>query len=508
MTDQQDVIAFLSDGASYGKPGIAVERIETHISIVFLISDRAYKLKRAVRLPYLDYSTAAVREQFCRAELELNRRTAPAMYLRVRGIGREAHGNLIFDDGSVIDWVLEMRRFSQDDLFDQLAESRKLTPQLMRDLTDVIVGFHVAAEATPAHGGCIGTGKTIDGNNANLTPYCPPLEAAHVEQLYAASIAKLSSIGALLDARRDAGKVRRCHGDLHLRNICLFDARPTPFDCIEFSDALACIDVFYDLAFLLMDLVERELTALANIVLNRYLDLTADLDSLSALPLFMSMRAAVRAHVSAALNRLKPSTKALGDAQTYLSLASALLRTHPPCLIAIGGLSGVGKSTVAQALAPHFPPAPGARVIRSDVLRKRLFDVAPETRLPPSAYGADVTERVYRGLHDQVVATLAAGYTAIVDATFLREEERRRVAASAELGGVPFIGLWLEAPRDLLVDRISARCGDASDADIEVLQQQTTLDTGAIDWHRLDATHIAATLADARTLIESARGAS
>ena len=160
------------------------------------------------------------------------------------------------------------------------------------------------------------------------------------------------------------------------------------------------------------------MTDLANIVLNRYLDLTADLDGLSALPLFMSMRAAVRAHVLAALNHQNPSTKALSDAQTYLSLASVLLRTDRPCIIAIGGLSGVGKSTVAQALAPHFPPAPGARVIRSDVLRKRLFGVAPETRLPPSAYRAEITERVYRGLHDQVLATLAAGYTAIIDATF------------------------------------------------------------------------------------------
>ena len=254
MTDQEDVIAFLSDGASYGKPGITVERIETHISIVFLIGDRAYKLKRAVCFPYLDYSTAAVRERFCKAELELNRRTAPAMYLRVRGIGRGAHGNLTFDDGSIIDWVLEMRRFSQDDLFDQLAESRKLTPQLMRDLTDVIVGFHATAEVTPGHGGCTGTGKTVDGNNADLSQYCPPLDGPKVERLYAASTAKLSTIGALLDARRDAGMVRRCHGDLHLRNICLFEGRAAPFDCIEFSDALACIDVFYDLAFLLIGL--------------------------------------------------------------------------------------------------------------------------------------------------------------------------------------------------------------------------------------------------------------
>jgi uncharacterized protein len=296
---QDEVIAFLSVGESYGLPGARVERIETHISIVFLVGDRAYKLKRAVRFSYLDYSKTSNRERFCKSELELNRRTAPSIYLRVRPVYRRADGRLCFDHGTIVDWILEMRRFSQADLFDQLAQRRRLTPQLMRDLTDVIVEFHSRAEPIYEHGGRLAIEQTIRENNLNLVQCCPPLSQSQVEHVTAASIAQASAVAELFDARRAEGKVRRCHGDLHLRNICLFEDRPTLFDCIEFSDELACIDVLYDLAFLLMDLIQRNLIDLANIVFNRYLDLSAEIDGLPALSLFMSMRAAVRAHVQA-----------------------------------------------------------------------------------------------------------------------------------------------------------------------------------------------------------------
>ena len=182
MDDQGEVTRFLSDAASYGKAGEIVERIETHISIVFLVGDRAYKLKRAVCLSYLDYSTTALRERFCRAELALNRRTALALYLRVRAITRGRDGNLAFDgDGVILDWVLEMKRFSQNDLFDHLAESRKLTPELMRDLTDAISSFHASAEITPGHGGRAGIEAIIASNNLNLIQSCPPLDAGQVK---------------------------------------------------------------------------------------------------------------------------------------------------------------------------------------------------------------------------------------------------------------------------------------------------------------------------------------
>jgi aminoglycoside phosphotransferase family enzyme/predicted kinase len=505
MDDQREVIAFLSDGASYGKPSAAVERIETHISIVFLVEDRAYKLKRAVRFSYLDYSTAALRERYCQAELALNRRTAPALYRRLRAITCESDGSLVFDGaGPAVDWVVEMQRFSQGDLFDRLAAAGRLTPSLMRYLTDAIAAFHRSADITPGYGGRAGITETIAGNNVNLIAACPPLDRGQVDGLYAASTAKLAAIGTLLDRRRVSGKVRRCHGDLHLRNVCLVDGRPMPFDCIEFNDALSCIDVLYDLAFLLMDLAQRGLRNLASVLFNRYLDLTGDTKGLPAIPLFMSIRAGIRAHVMVTQAWRSPSIKALDEARSYLSLAGTLLRPHPPSLIAIGGPSGAGKSKVAQALASDFPPVPGARVIRSDVLRKRLFDVLPEARLSSSAYGKETTERVYRGLRDQASVALAAGYTAIADATFLRKEERESIAALAERAGVAFVGLWLEAPNEVLAVRLDARRHDASDADTMVLRQQLEFETGRIGWRRIDTRgEMQATLAAARGAIDA-----
>lgn len=503
MDDQREIVTFLSDGASYGKPGARVERIETHISLLFLVECRVYKLKRAVLFSYLDYSTTALRERYCKREITLNQRTAPTLYRRVHAITRGADGNLTFDGkGAALDWVVEMRRFSESNLFDRLADARKLSPALMRDLTDVIATFHRTAEITPRYGGRASTEETIVGNELNLIAACPLLDRMQVDALHTASMAKLTAAGPLLERRRRDGRVRQCHGDLHLRNICLIDNHPTLFDCIEFSDALSCIDVLYDLAFLLMDLVHRDLQGLASVVFNRYLDITGDVGALATFPLFMSMRAAVRAHVLAVQARQSPSAKLLDEARSYLSLAVGLLHPSPPRLIAIGGLSGTGKSTVAQALAPNFHPAPGARLIRSDVLRKRLFDVAPETRLPSTAYEVEVTERVYNSLREQVAATLAAGYTTIADATFLSESERESMAALAKRAGVPFLGFWLEAPVEVLEARLNAREHDASDADIAVLRRQFEVFSDDTGWYRIDAQpEIRAVLATVRARI-------
>jgi len=502
MGTQDDVIGFLAEGASYGSPGAAVERHDTHISIVFLVGDRAYKLKRAVRLPYVDFSTLARRERFCRAELALNRRTAPSLYLGVRAVRRRPDGKLGFDgEGVVEDWVLEMRRFDPAGLFDHLATAGGLTPDLMRALTDEIAAFHQAAEPMAQHGGRAGLAHVIAVNHAALGDACPPLDRDAVDRLHDASIDRLAALGDLLDRRRDAGKVRRCHGDLHLRNICLFEGAPTLFDCLEFDDGLSCIDVLYDVAFLVMDLAHRGLTELANGVLNRYLDVTTELDGLAAVPLFVSARAAVRAHVVA---RQADRPGRAEEARAYLALAAAALRSREPCLVAVGGLSGTGKSTLARALAATFEPVPGARVIRSDVLRKRLRGARPEARLPPAAYTLEANRQVYDELNRQAAAALAAGFPVIADAAFLRQDERAAIADGAARSGVPFVGLWLEAPPEVLVERVGARRNDASDADAAVLQGQLRIDVGRIDWHRIDmAGGVAAGSTAARDLLQA-----
>jgi hypothetical protein len=365
----------------------------------------------------------------------------------------------------------------------------------MVQLGDIIADFHANAEITPTFGGSAGIAAVIVDDHANLRAGCPPLDREAVDALRRAAEGAVAKQATLLDTRQQQGKVRRCHGDLHLRNICLFEGKPTLFDCIEFSDEIACIDTLFDLAFLLMDLEHRGLRGLGNVLFNRYLDRSGEASGLEALPLFLSVRASIRAKV--AIAALKVQKDAAEQARAYRDLAARLLQPSPPRLVAIGGLSGSGKSTVAAGLTGDFAPAPGARHLRSDVLRKTMMQVAPETRLPPSAYTRAVSERVYRVAREQAAAALAAGYSAIVDATFIDPGERAAIAAVASEAGVPFTGLWLTAPDDVLLDRVAKRRGDSSDADHAVLEQQLKADLGTMIWRKVDVSGDAAAALDA-----------
>jgi hypothetical protein len=467
---QADIVAFLRRPESYGTPiPQSVEQVSTHISHVFLAGSRAFKLKRAVKLDYVDFSSLKRRKAMCEREVFLNRRTAPNLYKGVVPVTRTAKGELrLGGKGKAVEWLVEMQAFDRARTLDRLAYQGPLPSGIARDLADAVAAFHDTAEGSRSFGGATALASIIAGN-AHAFLACP----AHSFSPQA--------VAALLDRRRRNGGVRRCHGDLHLGNICLIDGRPTLFDCLEFDDALSTIDVLYDLAFLLMDLVHAGLTADANLVFNRYLDRRNETEGLAAQPLFMSIRAAIRAHVTA----LKGDDR-IAEAQSYMELACDLLKPKPPRLIAIGGLSGSGKSMVAYGLAPDIGAVPGARVIRSDVIRKHMFGVAPETRLTPDAYSPDVTARVYETVMTEASAVLAAGYSSIIDAVSLRPDERATIAVLAANARVPFTGLWLEAPTAVLEQRIGGRSNDASDADRAVLHRQTTIDAGAIGWTRID----------------------
>lgn len=507
--DQAEIIAYLSEPSTHGTP--TVERLETHASVVFLAGDHALKLKRAVRYDYLDYSTCERRHRMCEAELLLNRRFAPSIYDRLVPVTREADGRLaLAGRGAVVEWLLRMHRFDQEALLDRLAAEHALPLDLMRPLGRVIAQQHVHATPLRVQGGVAAMSRVVEGNARSFAEARGVLDQVRAQRLVTQQRAALIRQAPRLEARRAQGLVRHCHGDLHLGNLVLLDGTPTPFDGIEFSDDLACIDVQYDLAFLLMDLWRLGLRTHANAAWNAYLEYTTDFAGVPLLPLFLSCRAAVRAKTSLASASLASDAAAretaLAAADDYLAQATAFLVPDAPCLVAIGGRSGSGKSSVAAAVAPELGRAPGAVVVRSDVLRKWLSGVDSTTTLDPSRYSEAWNAHVYAAVADRCRIAVECGQGAIADAVWGRRQSRADLRAVAVAAGVPFVGIWLEAPARVLEARVAGRRHDASDADLQVLARQAGVVDPPDDWMRVDAsgpidTVVAAVLAHVRAAL-------
>ena len=486
--DQDETIEFLKHAENYGLDG-PVEMLETHLSIVFLVSDKAFKLKRAVSLPYADFSTSAARLSFCLKEVKINSQTAPELYLGVRRITRAQGGRLCFDGSTeIIDAVVEMKRFPQEQLFDRMAEAGQLTSGLMDATARMIAGFHQSLTAVHVGGGSANIVAVLDINRRGFAT-SHVFSDSDVQTLDNAFRMALERHRRHLDRREAAGMIRRCHGDLHLRNICLTEKGPRLFDCIEFKDQIATVDVLYDLAFLLMDLCHRNLRDHANLVMNRYLDTTADEDGVALLPFFMALRAAVRAHVVATQAEMTADKSASlrQQAKSYFDLAVHLLGPPSPILIAIGGFSGSGKSTIAEALAAHVGCAPGARIFESDRIRKAMFNVAETTRLAEDAYRPEISDTVYESLSNKAGAALSVLGSVVVDAVFDKPSNRAKIECVASARAVPFVGIWLNGERSLLKSRIASRKNSVSDATVEVLNAQEAKNVGAIDWRHIDA---------------------
>lgn len=503
VDDQREVRTCLERPATYGPECTHVDRHETHSAVVYLAGAFAFKLKRAVRYDYLDFSTVERRRRCCELEVTLNRRTAPDIYRRVVAVTREADGQLALDGaGAPVEWLVEMTRFPDDAVCDRLAAEHRLPVRAAATLAGEVAALHALAARRPDKGGAAGMRWVVDGNDEAFRSingaWLPPGRAASVT---AAARAALEAHAARLDERRIEGFVRQCHGDLHLGNVVMLDGVPTPFDAVEFNDDIACVDTAYDLAFLLMDLWHRRLPEHANVVLGEYLRLTGDIGALGMLPLFLSCRAAVRAKVSATQAELLPAAHrpALQRAASeYLEMAARFLEPRPAVLVAIGGRSGTGKSTIAAALAPRLGAAPGAWLLRSDVERKMLFGVAPETRLPAAAYSRGTSNRVHAGLRVDARLALDTGHSVVCDAVFGRADDRDEMARVAADARVPFVGLWLETAEAVAVARVEARRGDASDADARVVHGQAASIDPPRDWRRIDASGApAATIAAA-----------
>lgn len=507
QNSQGDILQFLGDPATHS--GRQVRRIETHANVVFLAGDRALKVKRAVRFPFLDYSMLAKRKAACAAELEVNRAFAPELYRRIVPVTRDADGKLALDgDGETVEWAVEMQRFDESRTLDRIADSSGIEGGLAAKLAAMVSSMH--SKSPPAEpASWIAAFEGFLEQNATAFREAPELFATDAaEQLDQAARAAFHCMQPLLVSRGGRGLIRRCHGDLHLGNIALLDGRPVPFDAIEFDPEVAAGDVLYDLAFLLMDLLDRGFRSAANIVLNGYFDhvpKAEDLDGLAALPLFMSTRAAIRAKVIAARLRYteaKDRTAAIERAKTYFRLAIDLLAPASPKLVAVGGLSGTGKSTLARALAPFIVPEPGALCFRSDVERKKLFGVAETEHLPQDAYRAAVGAKIYALLTDKAVRVVGARHSAVVDAVFAKSEERAAIAAAAASAGIAFRGLFLVADLQTRLARVGTRGPDASDANAAIAREQEEYTLGRIEWIEIDASGTPAeTLALARTAI-------
>jgi aminoglycoside phosphotransferase family enzyme/predicted kinase len=450
-------------------------------------------VKRAVRFPFLDFSTLEKRKAALDAEITVNRPFAPELYLEVLPIVRRDGKLTLGSEGSAVEWALKMRRFDETQTLDFLADAGRIDTALIEELARAVAAAHERAPVADAGAWITALAEYIEQNDVALRERTDLFEPQSVDRLTARSRAAFARVRPLLVERGEQGLIRRGHGDLHLGNIALIDGQPVPFDALEFDPVVASGDLLYDLAFLLMDLIERKREAEANLVLNVYLEETrrpSDLDALAALPLFMSVRAAIRAKVTAAkLDGARAQERAAIAAQTkaYFALACDLIAPPPPRLVAVGGLSGTGKSVLARALAPHVAPSPGAVLIRSDVERKAMFGLAPTEKLPPQAYTPEVGQRVYDRLSEKARRVVAAGHSAIIDAVFAREAERASVTKLARAHQFAFSGLFLTAELTVRIARIGDRVHDASDADAAVARQQEHYELGALDWTPIDA---------------------
>jgi aminoglycoside phosphotransferase family enzyme/predicted kinase len=504
---QEVVFRFLADPKTHGLSE-PVKRVDTANAVVFLAGADVYKAKRAVKFPFMDLSTLDKRREACEAEIAVNRASAPQIYLSTLPITRRGQTFALGGDGEIVEWAVHMRRFDENATLDRIADRGGVSDAIIDKLALVIRHMHARAPLRDAAPAAHALETYIEQNRAAFAERPDLFDPPPAGKLTDDSRLEFAKVRPLLLKRGEGGFVRRCHGDLHLRNVVLLEGQPTLFDAVEFSDEIATGDVLYDLAFLLMDLEERGLRAAANRLFNRYLasEPPEALTGLNALPLFLSLRAAIRAKVEAAnAERLKGDKRkeARALAHRYFDCAVHFLVAAPPRLVAVGGLSGVGKSALARALAPEIGRAPGALWLRSDAERKVMFAVDETVHLPASAYASDVTRDVYERLIVKAQTALRAGQSVLIDASFAAAAERSAAAGVATELGVPLAGLFLDAPLATRLERISTRQADASDANSDVARRQTVEPLSEKGWAAVVASgSVSDTLALARSHLD------
>lgn len=456
-----------------------IQVVQTHISFVILTGPFAYKIKKPVDLGFLDFSSLALRKHYCEEELRLNRRFAPRLYLDVLPV-YESGGRYSFDapsgEAEPVEYVLQMRQFREEDLLTHCLERGELTEDHMRTVAEKMVKAHARAETNEYIAGFGAPDRIraiMDDNFAITRRYADrTISDEQLAAMESGIYGVLDRDRDLLDARSREGCTRECHGDLHLRNMCWFEGEIQFFDCIEFNEQYRFIDVMYELAFLAMDLEYRGAPALANVLINTYLEHSGDYSGAALLPMYMAVRGLVRGNVSSILLDEPEVAEherehALDSARSHFAYAAQRIKPSRPQLILVCGVSGVGKTTVACELAKRL----GAIHIRSDVVRKHLAGVPLHER-SDAIYSDAITRRTYGRLADLASPLLDHGWTVVLDATYRRAAFRDEAQNRAANAGAGFRIVHLDAPIDVLKERIRARLEDVSDATPELIDAQ------------------------------------
>ncbi|MBA3909600.1 MAG: kinase [Rhodobacter sp.] len=482
--EQAEVIGFLMSPGAFPADG-QINHIETHSAHVFLCGEVALKIKRAVRYDYLDQSTPELRQALVQRELDLNRSIAPMIYRDVVPITRAPGGGLeLSGSGPPVEWALRMHRFAADCEMPEVAASGRLTDAVAEALGGAVQGFHAACPRRSDPGDAL-IRDILDELGRVLAEFDTQIGSGVVDVFLGRARKQLADLAQHLRDRAANGHVRRVHGDLHLRNLLLIEGQPVLFDALEFDERLATCDVLYDLAFLLMDLCHRDLGRQANAAMTAYLLAAARAEDagLSALPLFMAVRGAIRAMVLLQTDLATGhSGESLPEARRYLTEAARYLQPKALVLIAVGGVSGTGKTVLARDLAKDIGACPGPVHLRTDTERK--------AEAHPVSYAPAARSAVYAHMLARAANILAAGRSVILDGTFLDLAQRRAAQGLALRQGVAFRGFWLTAPLPVLTKRVTSRQGDASDADAAVVAAQiASLDAPVSDpgWETIDA---------------------
>ncbi len=477
--ESHTLITALQNRAIYDHTVSKFELIETHCAWVLLTGEYAYKIKKPLNLGFLDFSTVAKRRHVCEEELRLNRRLAAPLYLEVVAITGSQEAPQLNGQGEVIEYAIKMRQFERGMTFDQLIKEGGLIRDHIDELATRVATFHQSLEGT-AHDTLFGSPAAIRqpmvANFSQLTTTLPDNVGQHqLKQLQQWTEDELARLTPLLASRKEAGFIRECHGDLHLANVTCYQSEVMLFDCLEFSPELRWIDQISDIAFMIMDLDAHQRSDLAFRFLNAWLQQSGDYDGLPLLRLYLVYRAMVRAKVAAIQHQQQADAGQLQQCQRYLELAASYTKRLTTPLMITHGLSGSGKSAITQLILEAL----GAVRVRSDVERKRLhglhFDARSKSPVGKALYTATAGEATYQRLATVAATTIASGYPVIIDATFLKQQQRQQFRNAADKLGVPFVILHFHAAEALLRQWIIERNekgDDPSEADLSVLQHQ------------------------------------